>query len=193
MGRAIARGAVLWIGSAVAFAAAPARHVPTVDDLLNVPTVGAAQISPDGARVAYTVTSANFKEDAFVSQIWVANAATGETLQITRGDKSSTSPRWSPDGQWIAFLSNRIKDKNQVFAISVAGGEAAQLTKSETAINSFAWSPDGKTIAFAAPEPDAQAKKDRKEHLAEYEVVRGDYAFAHLFTLDVAEALKAAV
>src|SRR5713226_6108544 len=80
MARALASGAVLWIGAAVAVAAAPARHVPTVDDLLNTPTVGAAQISPDGSRVAYIVTSANFKEDAFVSQIWVANAATGETL-----------------------------------------------------------------------------------------------------------------
>jgi dipeptidyl aminopeptidase/acylaminoacyl peptidase len=192
--RAIRIGAALWLaGAAVGFAAASGKHVPTVDDLLNLQSVGGAQISPDGTRVAYTVSAANFKEDAFVSQIWVANAATGETLQITRGEKSSTSPRWSPDGQWVAFLSNRVKDKNQIFAIRLAGGEAAQLTKSETAISSIWWSPDGKTIAFAAPEPDAQARKDRKEHLAEYEVVRGDYAFAQLFTLDVAEALKAPV
>jgi len=193
VGRVVRSGAALWLSAAVALAAAPAWRVPTVDDLLNLQSVGAPQISPDGTRVAYMITSANFKEDAFVSQIWVANASTGETLQITRGEKSSTSPRWSPDGQWVGFLSNRVKDKNQVFAIRLAGGEAAQLTKSETAISSFAWSPDGKTIAFAAPEPDAQAKKDRKEHLAEYEVVHGDYAFAHLFTLDVAEALKGPV
>jgi len=173
VGRVFRYGAALWLSAAVALAAAPARRVPTVDDLLNLQSVGAPQISPDGTRVAYTITSANFKEDAFVSQIWVGNASTGETLQITRGEKSSTSPRWSPDGQWVGFLSNRVKDKNQVFAIRLAGGEAAQLTKSETAISSFAWSPDGKTIAFAAPEPDAQAKKDRKEHLAEYEVVHG--------------------
>jgi len=73
--RAITSGVVLWIAAAMALAAAPARHVPTVDDLLNTSTLGAVQISPDGGRVAYTVTSANFKEDAFVSQIWVANAA----------------------------------------------------------------------------------------------------------------------
>jgi dipeptidyl aminopeptidase/acylaminoacyl peptidase len=174
-------------------AAEPARRVPTVDDLLNVRSVGGAQISPDGARVAYTVSAPDFKQDAFVTQVWLAGAATGESVQLTRGEKSSTSPRWSPDGQWVAFLSNRSGDKNQVFAIRIAGGEAAQLTKSETAVSAFEWSRDGKSIAFMAPEADAQARKDRKEHLADYEVVRKDYAFVHIFTLDVEEALKAPV
>jgi len=174
-----------------ALSAAPARHVPSVDDLLHLQSVGAAQISPDGARVAYTVTSADFKQDAFVTQIWLANVATGDTVQLTRAEKSSTFPRWSPDGQWLAFLSNRVADKNQVFAIRVIGGEATRLTRSETAVASFAWSPDGKTIAFAAPEPDPEKKKDRKDHLADYEVVRKDYAHTHLFTLELAEAFQA--
>jgi dipeptidyl aminopeptidase/acylaminoacyl peptidase len=182
---------LLW--TATALAEVPARHVPTVDDLLNVRSAGGARISPDGARVAYTVTAPDFKQDAFVSQVWLANAATGETTQLTRGEKSSTSPRWSPDGQWVAFLSSRVGDKNQVFAIRIAGGEAAQLTKSETAVSGFEWSRDGRTIAFSAPEADPQAKKDRKEHLADYEVVRKDYAYAHVFTFDVEEALKGPV
>src|SRR5262249_24649544 len=176
-----------------ALGAAPARHVPTVDELLTVQTVGSVQISPDGSRVAYLVTAPDFKQDAFVSQVWVVNAATGEAAQITRGEKGASSPKWSPDSQWLAFLSNRVGDKNQIFAIRVSGGESAQLTKSETAVLNFAWSPDGKSIAFTANEPDSQARKDRKEHLADYELVRGDYAFPHLFTLDVAAASKAPV
>ena len=64
-------------------------------------------------------------------------APRGKSFQLTRGDKSSTDPRWSPDGKWLAFLSNRLEDRNQIFVIDPSGGEAQQLTKSETAIGNF--------------------------------------------------------
>src|SRR5688500_13250034 len=121
------------------------RHVPTIDELLTLKSVGGVQISPDGRWVAYTVTSGDFKPDAFITQIWLADvssAAGGRDVQRTRGDKSSTNPKWSPDGEWLAFTSNRVEDKNQIFVINPLGGEAVQLTKSETAINNFAWSED---------------------------------------------------
>jgi dipeptidyl aminopeptidase/acylaminoacyl peptidase len=166
------------------------KRVPTVEDLLSVPTLGGLQLSPDGTKVAYVVTTADFKQDAFVSQVWLADVASGESIQLTRAEKSSSDPRWSPDGTWLAFLSGRVGDKNQVFAIRPNGGEPVQLTKSETAVSSYAWSRDGKTIAFAAPEADSQAQKDRKEHLGDFQVVRRDYTFTHLFTTEVAEAMK---
>ncbi|MEO7275249.1 MAG: S9 family peptidase, partial [Vicinamibacterales bacterium] len=71
---------------------AAAQKVPTVDDLLNVKTAGGAQISPDGKWVAYTVGETDFKQNAFITQIWLANVATGRSVQLTRGEKSSTSP-----------------------------------------------------------------------------------------------------
>src|ERR1044072_175132 len=169
------------------------RHVPSIDELLTLKSIGGAQISPDGKYVAYTVTSADFKQDAFVTQIWLVETG-GEQhspLQLTRGDKSSTNPRWSPNGEWLAFTSNRIEDKNQIFVISPAGGEAIQLTKSETAISGFAWSEDGNTIAYTATEPVPQISKDRKDYLGDYEVVRRDYNFAHLWTFDVKDAMNA--
>src|SRR6266478_6652450 len=110
--------------------AAPAQtRVPTLDDLLTIKSVGGTQISPDGKWVAYTVAYGDFKQDAFVTQIWLADSSSGKSFQLTRGDKSSTNPRWSPDGKWLAFLSNRLEDKNQIFAIDPGGGEAQQLTK----------------------------------------------------------------
>src|SRR6266403_38307 len=116
------------------------RRVPTIDDLLTIKSVGGTQISPDGKWVAYTVGYGDFKQDAFINQIWLAQAESGQSFQLTRGDRSSTNPRWSPDGHWLAFLSNRQEDKNQIFVINPAGGEAQPLTKSETAITNFAWS-----------------------------------------------------
>jgi dipeptidyl aminopeptidase/acylaminoacyl peptidase len=168
-------------------------RVPTPDDLITLKTIGGTQISPDGKWVAYTVTYGDFKPDAFVTQIWIANADTGKSYQLTRGDKSSTAPRWSPDGQRLAFLSNRVEDKNQLFLIDPTGGEAQQLTKSETAISNFAWSEDGKMIAYTATEPPAQPLKDRKEHYGDYEVVHAGYSHVHIWTIDVAEAMKAPV
>ncbi len=169
---------------------ADSPHVPTLDELLTLKSLGGTQISPDGKWVAYTITYGDFKQDAFVTQIWLANSETGNSFQLTRGDKSSTNPRWSPDGQWLAFLSNRVEDKNQIFLINPTGGEAQQLTKSETAISNFAWSEDGKMIAYTATEPTAQPLKDRKDYYGDYDVVREGYSYVHLWTLNVSEAMK---
>src|SRR5437016_3345745 len=177
----------------VAFQDDHPRHVPTVDDLLTVKSVGGTQISPDGKWIAYTVSYGDFKQDAFITQIWLVASDSGKSFQLTRGEKSSTNPKWSPDGQWLAFLSNRVEDKNQIFLINPLGGEAQQLTKSETAINNFAWSEDGKTIAYAATEPPPQPLKDRKEYFGDYDVVREGYSYVHLWTFDMAEALKTPV
>jgi dipeptidyl aminopeptidase/acylaminoacyl peptidase len=172
-------------------AALAQSRVPTLDDLVTLKSVGGTQISPDGKWVAYTVNYGDFKQDAFITQIWLANTDTGKTFQLTRGDKSSTAPRWSPDGHSLAFLSNRVEDKNQIFVIDPTGGEAQQLSKSETAINSFAWSDDGRTIAYTATEPTAQPLKDRKEYYGDYDVVHDGYNYVHIWTLDVAAAMKA--
>src|SRR5262245_45717519 len=157
---------LLLIVTSLSLAASAQRHIPTVDDLINVKSLGGAQISPDGRYVAYAVNETDWKQDAFVTQIWLANAATGKTLQITRGEKSAGNPQWSPDGQLLAFTSNRIGDKNQIFAIYPDGGEAAQLTKAENGVNGYAWSEDGKSIAFTTSDADQKAAKERKDHLA---------------------------
>src|SRR5262245_3946413 len=169
------------------------RRVPTIDDLLTVKSAGGAQISPDGKWVAYTVTETDFRQDAFVTQIWLANATTGRNIQLTRGDKSSSNPQWSPDSQWLAFTSTPVGDKSQVFAMHPDGGEAQQLTKSDASIGGFAWSMDGSRIMFAATDPVTQASKDRKEQMGDFEVVRREYSHTHLWTFEVADALAAPV
>jgi dipeptidyl aminopeptidase/acylaminoacyl peptidase len=167
------------------------RRVPTIDDLLNLKSIGGAQISPDGSRIVYTQTEADFAQDAFVTQLWMADVKSGQTTQLTRGQKSSTAPQWSPDGNWIAFLSPRVEDRNQVFAINPGGGEAIQLTKSATAVSGFAWAPDSRSIAFSAADALTPDQKERKERLGDYEVVRREYQHVHLWTIGLDEAMKA--
>ena len=189
----IKRFVILLTIVAATVSVAYAQHVPTIDELLTFKSIGGTQISPDGKWIAYTIGYGDFKQDAFITQICVVNSETGKSFQLTRGEKSSTSPRWSPDGQWLAFLSNRNEDKNQIFLISPEGGEAQQLTKSETAINSFAWSEDGKMIAYTATEPTAQPLKDRKDYFGDYDVVRDGYSYVHLWTLNLADAMSAPI
>jgi dipeptidyl aminopeptidase/acylaminoacyl peptidase len=184
---------LLLVNLSVARTAADGRRVPTVDELLTLKSAGGAQISPDGKWVAYSVTETDFKQDAYVTHVWLADTAAGRALQLTRGDKSSGNPQWSPDGQWLAFTSSRVADKNQIFVIRPDGGEALQLTKSESAVGGYSWSRDGRSIAFTVTDATPQLMKDRKEHLGDFEVVRKEYNYTHLYTLDVSEAMKSPV
>ena len=169
-------------------ALAQAKRAPSIDDLLSLKSVGGAQIAPDGGAVAYTQTETDWKQDAFVSHLWIVTPGS-EPRQLTRGEKSVGQARWSPDGKWIAFTSTRVENRSQIFAIPPDGGEAVQLTRSETGVQSYEWSRDGRTIVFTAAEK--PLAEQRKGDLGDFEVVRRDYAHVHLFTVDVAEAMKA--
>src|ERR1044072_6573376 len=101
---------------------------------LKVKAVGAPSVSPDGSRVVYTVNEAVMtpEKSEFVSQIWMANIATKQNVQLTFGEKTSTNPKWSPDGKWIAFLSNRKDNRNNLYRLNIDGGEAEPLTELKT-------------------------------------------------------------
>ncbi|MCI0661579.1 MAG: S9 family peptidase [Acidobacteria bacterium] len=171
-----------------------AQHrLPSIDDLLNVKSLFGTQISPDGKWIAYTINETDWKQDAFVTHIWIANIATGKTFQLTRGEKSCGNPLWAPDSSWLAFTSNRAGDKNQIFIISPEGGESIQLTKTENGVNGYAWSEDGREMAFTSNDIDSKYAKDRKDHLGDFEVVRKEYNYSQIWTLTVADALKGPV
>src|SRR5688572_19144015 len=123
--------------------------------------VGSPRISPDGKRVVYTVNDAMMAADKseFVTQIWLASSDGKENYQITFNDKSSTNPKWSPDGNWIAFTSNRKDNKNNLYVLRVGGGEAEQITEVKSSVGDFEWSPDGKWIAYSM----SDAKSDDED------------------------------
>lgn len=174
------------------FVPAAGAQIPTVDDLLGIDSVSTARLSPDGKTVAFVVTQADFDEDAYIQQIWLADVGSADYLQLTRGNQSSSNPQWSPDGQWLTFTSSRAEGKNQIFAIRPDGGEAFALTDSEIGVGTFAWSKDGERIAFVAS-PESETRKNRDEKYGAFTVVRRDYTFRHIFTIDVEKALESPV
>src|SRR3970040_605458 len=103
---------------------APPR--PSIDDLINLKRVGSPAVSPNGKQAAYTVREANWDENAYETEIWIGDAASGTSRQLTNARKSSMLPAWSPDGSWLAFVSDR-DGKRQLYPISGGGGEGEQV------------------------------------------------------------------
>jgi dipeptidyl aminopeptidase/acylaminoacyl peptidase len=89
------------------FAVGQAKHTPTLEESLSLKSIGAPRISPDGRFVAYEVREANWKDNEFLHQLWLVNVATGKSFQLTRGKKSAGGADWSPDGKWLAFVTER--------------------------------------------------------------------------------------
>src|SRR5689334_9611383 len=168
---------------------------PTIDQSLEWNAAFNPKISPDGKRVVYELQKTNWEDNAFERNLWIADIAGGESHALTSAKKSSTNAAWSPDGKWIAFLSDRpgqIKDtpegKKQLYVISADGGEAQQLAKTETDVNAFDWAPDSRRIAFSMSDPEPKSLKDRKEKYGEYSVVHADYQMTHLWTIELPAA-----
>ena len=123
-------------------------------DLSVIKDVSDAQISPDGSKVVYVVSEAASDRSRVVSRLWIVPTAGGESKLLTTGDASESTPRWSPDGKWIAFYSNRSK-RDGLWIVSSGGGEPRLVTHTlrtnfhlKGAGESFTWAPDSKRIAF---------------------------------------------
>ncbi|GHO44181.1 alpha/beta hydrolase family protein [Ktedonospora formicarum] len=136
--------------------------------IVDIQLLANVQVTPDGKRVAYTLGANYKKEGKSTNAIWLATTD-GEHApkQFTSGESQESSPRWSPDGKTLAFLSDRAQPGiSQLHMIAVDGGEAQALTSKENkrGINQFAWSPSGNQIAFtSADEPDEEDERREKE------------------------------
>jgi dipeptidyl aminopeptidase/acylaminoacyl peptidase len=146
--------------------APPAKRPITIADFFRIQQVHDPQIDTAGHWVAYTVTSTNLTKDKSESRIWMVPASGGEAIPLTAEDASSTHPRWSPDGKWLAFLSARDQGKTQVWLLNRLGGEAQKLTNTPQDVKDFVWSPDSTRLVLilkdASPEELAAASEKAK-------------------------------
>ena len=146
-----------------------APRAVNIADLFAFRDLHDPQISPDGQWVAYAVGIADREADKNEERIWMTAAAGGEAIALTAEGVSSSHPRWSPDGKYLAFLSARNEGKTQVWLLNRQGGEAQKLTDTPQDVDDFAWSPDGKRLVLvlrdAKPEEleEAKTKDQNKE------------------------------
>jgi len=154
---------------------------------LKVKAVGAPRVSPDGSRVVYTVNEAVMTPDKseFVTQIWMANIATKQNIQLTFGDKTSTNPKWSPDGKWIAFVSNRKDNRNNLYRLNIDGGEAEPLTELKSSVTNFNWSPDDRFIAYTMSDPKTEEEEKNDKGRNDFRWVDENLKMSRLYVIPV--------
>ena len=137
------------------------------DDVYELTGVGDPRISADGTRLAYVIVTTDRESSEYRSAIWVAALdSSEEPRRFTAGEKRDGSPRWSPDGRWLAFVSNRGDEKAQaqIYVIPAQGGEARKLTDLKESAADVVWSPDSTRLAFTSRVRDEayEEEEDRK-------------------------------
>ncbi len=123
----------------------------TPRDLTRIRFLSDPQIAPDGRTIAFVVTWLSEEKDEYLSNIWLVDAAGGEPRRFTAGPRRDVSPRWSPDGSRLAFVSEREPNKKgQLYVMPAQGGEPTRLTDLRYGVGAPEWSPDGTRLALVA-------------------------------------------
>jgi dipeptidyl aminopeptidase/acylaminoacyl peptidase len=157
----------------------------TIDDLMAIKTVMDPQISPDGTAVAYVVSVPNVPENKHNTDIWLVSVDGAEPIQLTNGGDMDQTPRWSPDGRTVAFMSVR-EGAPQIYLINPRGGEARQLTEIENGVQGFAWSPSGDRILYLSQDVQSEEQKTAAEDRDGVIVVDAEFQMNHLHAIDIA-------
>ena len=159
-----------------------------IERRIGYPAIQEVALSPDGRRALYVVREPLMTDDRseFISHLYLASEDGAEPIQLTFGEQANSGPRWSSDGQYIAFLSKR-SGKANVYAMRASGGEAWALTGyDKTDVVRLRWSPDGGSIGFLMAEPPTDEKekaRKAKDDAVQWDV---DFDFAHLYVVPFA-------
>ena len=133
----------------------PVKKVLKPSDVYLLKAIDEAQVSPDGKWVAYTLSTVDTAKDKRNSDIWMVSWDGTESVQLTNSEDGESTPRWSPDGKYLSFLSDRNSEKvSQIWLLDTRGGEAKKITGLKGDLGEYAWSPDGKKIAMSIKDQD---------------------------------------
>ncbi len=159
------------------------KRDPSFEEIISIRGINNPRISPDGNNILFQQGSTDWENNRFDTEIWMSRGG-GTPFQLTNNpDKSSSNPRWSPDGNWIAYLSDR-GSKTQIQIMRTNGGEPFELTNTKDGVSNFRWSPDGSQIAFTQSEDRSKVKKAREDKYGAFSVEDNEYSLRQLWLID---------
>ena len=169
-----------FIGSFInSYAQKPTKNPSFEEVIARASASSYLRISPNGKDIAFQVRKTDWKKNRFDTEIWLSKNG-GTPFQLTNSLKgNSTTPVWSPDGQWIAFVSNRNK-RNQAYVINAQGGEAFPVTNEKTGVYSLKWSPDGQKISFLTTQKKSKDIKAQEKKYGKFALEDKVYRQAQL-------------
>lgn len=138
----------------------------TPKDLLELKYIGSMQISPDGNKLIYSISTprnANEKPGSSNQTFYLMDIANGSSTKLFPDNINGSSPRWNQEGNYIAFLLSKNGATRQVFAMPANGGDIIQMTRAETNISSFRWNPDGNGLAYICLDQETEREKELKK------------------------------
>ena len=150
--------------------------------MMQTSRVGNVRVAPDGKQVVYTQTHAVMTDEKsrYITQLFMADTDGKRQRQFTSDEYSSGNPKWSPDGNWLAFTSSRAGWTN-LYAIRADGGEAIQLTEAKSALTNFIWSPGSDRIAFLMVNEPTEEDKKKSKARDDQVTVDEDYRYQHIW------------
>ena len=152
---------------------AQARRIE-LSDMKDMVGLSAPKISPDGKKIVLVVSRPNFELNRYEKELVLVDIALGTMRSLTYDRLRVNQPKWSPNGDKLAFLDTREKEKTQVYVLSMYGGEAKCITNAPKNVNEFAWSPDGKYIAYVT-EDEPEERPESEKHNKSFVVGDNDY------------------
>jgi dipeptidyl aminopeptidase/acylaminoacyl peptidase len=179
----------------------------TLDEFFNAVDFSRVALSPDGSMVVIATSRADWNAQRFREDLWLWRASDSTLIPLTQSGHDS-DPRWSSDGKWIAFLSDRDNDNDDsdkddeeaktskkgtvhLYVIPINGGEAFPVTRGAEDVHTFAWSPDSKSLYFSTRLPlTSEQKEEQKEHWKDVERYREQERGDIVSRIAVAGALK---
>lgn len=128
-----------------------------IKDIRKLVSLASPRISPDGKSIAIVKITPDFEADKQITSILVVDTASGKSRALTDGKNGVSSPRWSPNGKRLAYISQGANKADQVFVTSPQGGKPLQITRTASGVEQFAWSPDSSQIAYVTADSDPNA------------------------------------